>query len=199
MPWVAYHIIWDDDIDFPDDNDPSDHEVVWVQFNKERSRLVNYYTYFHGRVMAAPPLALAQAAASGGRPSVVVQWGKHGTMPLYWQPLTIVADMADIEHNFYPIGKAITLETYNRGIYEKLKTLGPRGRESPLAKGWPRKFNGTCEEFTDFSKVFDSATMLRKKRIWEVTCFGMAVMNRHFLRYNVRAKIEWPEALCSDP
>ena len=28
---IAYHFFWEDDIDFPDDNDPSDHEVVWVR------------------------------------------------------------------------------------------------------------------------------------------------------------------------
>src|SRR5918996_4415636 len=28
---IAYHLFWEDDIDFPDDNDPCDHEVVWVQ------------------------------------------------------------------------------------------------------------------------------------------------------------------------
>jgi hypothetical protein len=25
---IAYHLFWEDDIDFPDDNDPCDHEVV---------------------------------------------------------------------------------------------------------------------------------------------------------------------------
>jgi hypothetical protein len=107
--------------------------------------------------------------------------------------------MADIEHEFYPIGRPITLETYNRGTYEKLKTLGPRAKDSPLAKGWPKNFNGTWQQFTDFSQLLDAATVLREKQMWEVTCFGMAAINRHFLRYNVRAKIDWPEALCTNP
>ena len=33
---IAYHLFWEDDIDFPDDNDPCDHEVVWVQFSPDR-------------------------------------------------------------------------------------------------------------------------------------------------------------------
>jgi len=27
-PVIAYHLFWDDDIDFPDDNEPCDHELV---------------------------------------------------------------------------------------------------------------------------------------------------------------------------
>ena len=31
-PWIAYHFFWEDDIDFPDDNDPCDHELIWVMW-----------------------------------------------------------------------------------------------------------------------------------------------------------------------
>src|SRR5262245_37580377 len=30
---IAYHFFWSDDIDFPEDNDPCDHELVWVRYN----------------------------------------------------------------------------------------------------------------------------------------------------------------------
>ena len=82
---IAYHLFWDDDIDFPDDNDPSDHEVVWCVISPDQRRLVAFYTYFHNRVLEAPPEALRDAAAHLGRPSVAVQWGKHGSMPVGWQ------------------------------------------------------------------------------------------------------------------
>jgi hypothetical protein len=29
---IAYHFFWEDDIDFPEDNDPCDHEVIWVAY-----------------------------------------------------------------------------------------------------------------------------------------------------------------------
>src|SRR5690606_1370071 len=29
---IAYHLFWDDDIDFPEDNDPTDHEIIWVEY-----------------------------------------------------------------------------------------------------------------------------------------------------------------------
>jgi hypothetical protein len=46
---IAYHLFWEDDIDFPDDNDPSDHELVWVQFSPDRQSVERFWTYFHGR------------------------------------------------------------------------------------------------------------------------------------------------------
>src|SRR5262245_28919044 len=32
-PLIAYHFFWEDDIDFPEDNDPCDHELLWVRYN----------------------------------------------------------------------------------------------------------------------------------------------------------------------
>jgi hypothetical protein len=68
-PWIAYHFFWEDDIDFPDDNDPCDHEVVWIRLDETRSRAVEHFAYYHGRILRAPP------------GDVHVQWGKHGSIP----------------------------------------------------------------------------------------------------------------------
>ncbi len=192
-PWIAYHLFWDDDIDFPDDNDPSDHEIVWVQLDEKRQRMVRYATYFHGRVLEAPPAAVARS----GRPEVAVQWGKHGTMPWFWHDLTIAADSGDVEASYYPLGRPITLDVYNKGIYRKLSTVGRRHQESPLGKSWPKKFTGTWEQFIDFSRLVDPGGLLARKRMIEVTCYANAVINRKFLRYNFRPKLEWPESLSS--
>src|SRR5215813_7472892 len=32
---IAYHFFWEDDIDFPEDNDPCDHELIWVQYSSD--------------------------------------------------------------------------------------------------------------------------------------------------------------------
>ena len=48
---IAYHLFWEDDIDFPEDNDPCDHEVVWVQFSRDGLTLERFWTYFHGRIL----------------------------------------------------------------------------------------------------------------------------------------------------
>lgn len=194
-PWIAYHLLWDDDIDYPDDNDPSDHEVVWVQLDPERGHILSYYTYFHGRELKAPSEAVAVAQQTG-RPSVVVQWGKHGTMPFVWKDLKVIADKGDVEAAFYPLGVPISLEDYNLGIYRKLSTIGRRHQNSPLGQDWPVKFGGSWNDFIDFSTIVDSRKPLHGKPYLEISFFSNAVLNRHFLRYNFRPKIEWPEEMC---
>lgn len=180
-PWIAYHFFWEDDIDFPDDNDPCDHELMWVQLDPQRTRVAAYYTYFHGQILSAPRESLDDSANNGGRPAVVVQWGKHGTMPLHWRAL--------------PAGAA-TLESYNRATWQKLATTGRDAQSSPLARGWPVKFPGSFGDFTSFAKFVDPADLLRKKGYMSVSCLNNAVINRHFLRYNFSAKTEWPAEIC---
>src|SRR5215475_14502843 len=48
---IAYHFFWQDDIDFPEDNDPCDHEVVWVHYDRTTNKISDFYTYFHGRLL----------------------------------------------------------------------------------------------------------------------------------------------------
>ena len=63
---IAYHLFWEDDIDFPDDNEPSNHEVVWVRYDAD-DRVAAVSTLFHGRVvnMAADRLAGAGGMVHG--------------------------------------------------------------------------------------------------------------------------------------
>lgn len=193
-PWIAYHLFWEDDIDFPDDNDPCDHELLWVELDAARLHVVNYYTYFHGRILQATSADVEQANREGGRPRVVVQWGKHGTMPWRWRSLPIQQDAGDIE--FDPKVKITTLEDYNHQTWSKLSTVGRQKQDSPLARGWPRKFTGDWSDFTRFDREVDPRPLLRAHRYWRVSVFNNAVINREFLRYNFSAKTEWPAAMC---
>ena len=193
--FIAYHLFWEDDIDFPEDNDPSDHEVVWVKYAVSGDATEAIWTYFHRRMLRGGDAALADARAHGGRPRINVQWGKHGSIPLGWESMQIVADAGDIEGRFYPVGTPITLKVYNEGTFRKLSTLGTRLSGHPLAvrAGWPRRFSGTWEEFSAFTKAVDPLPLLRSRRMILVSRWNTAVINRHFLRYNFRPKTEWPE------
>ena len=197
-PWIAYHFFWEDDIDFPDDNDPCDHELMWVRLDERRERVVDYFTYFHGRILRALPAALEEANRSGGQPAVRVQWGKHGTMPAGWRNLTIVADNGDTESDYYPLDREISLEKYSRGTFEKLSRVGPRAASSPLAGKWPKRFSGTWEDFLDFSKPVDVRGILRRKKMVLVSSWNNSVLDRYLLRYNFRPKTEWPPQVCED-
>jgi hypothetical protein len=176
-PWIAYHFFWEDDIDFPDDNDPSDHEVVWVRLDDSRQRLVGFYTYFHGRILEAPPEALQDAQAHGGRVKLEVQWGKHGSLPVGWR------GMREVEEN-------------QRTTWQRLVKVGRDSRSSELARGWPMRFAGTWEQWMDASKPVDLVAVLRTHGLMKVSWLNNAVINRQFLRYNFAAKTEWPDRVC---
>jgi hypothetical protein len=186
--WIAYHVFWEDDIDFPDDNDPCDHEVMWLELNETRTRAQRVFTYFHGRILEAPH--------DGQSPvRVVTQWGKHGTMPWDWKGLPIAPDEGDVEKERMP-QDWLTLEAYNRATWEKLSTYGRQKQESPLARGWPFRFEGTWADFIRFEKIVDVGPVLKKNGMMMVSCLNNAVLNRHFLRYNFAAKTEWPASMC---
>ena len=194
--WIAYHFFWEDDIDFPDDNDPCDHELMWVRLDPAGQRVQAYFTYFHGRILEAPAASVQDAAQHKGRPAIVVQWGKHGSMPLHWRELSLIADAGDIERKHLPLNSRLSLEAYNRATFEKLSTVGRQAQDSPLSRGWPARFAGAWSDFTDFSAAADVAGMLRSRDMMKVSCLNNAVISRHFLRYNFAAKTEWPAALC---
>lgn len=191
---IAYHLFWEDDIDFPDDNDPCDHEVVWVQFSPDRQSVERFWTYFHGRILEAGEDALRDARAYAMRPRVNVQWGKHGSMPFGWESMSIVGDTGDLERAYYAVGKPIALAEYNRGTWRKLQTEGRRLIEHPLARRlqWPDRFTGTWERFVDFSRPVDLAAAIKAGNLMSVSRWNSAVINRHFLAYNFRPKTEWP-------
>jgi hypothetical protein len=191
---IAYHLFWEDDIDFPDDNDPCDHEVVWVQFSPDRQSVERFWAFFHGRILEAGEDALRDARAYAMRPRVNVQWGKHGSMPFGWESMSIVGDTGDLERAYYTVGKPISLAEYNRGTWQKLKTDGRRLIDHPLARRlqWPDRFTGTWERFVDFSRPVDLAAAIKAGNLMSVTRWNSAVINRYFLAYNFRPKTEWP-------
>ncbi len=175
-PWIAYHLFWEDDIDFPDDNDPCDHEVVWVKTDASGNRLEAYVTYFHRQLVPASQRAIDDANRHGGRPVILVQWGKHGSMPLDWEKM----------------------KTANAADFERLSTKGRYLQESPLGRRWPLRFAGSLEEFLHFPMPKDPVPLLERNRMEIVSYFNNAVINRHFLRYNFAAKTDWPSAVCAE-
>ncbi|HMB28726.1 MAG TPA: tetratricopeptide repeat protein, partial [Blastocatellia bacterium] len=154
---IAYHFFWEDDIDFPEDNDPCDHELIWVKYSADKSSLENILTYFHGRILKGGVAAINDARAHGMRPRVNIQWGKHGSLPVGWEEMTIVANSGDAEKKYYPLDQTITLKQYQEGTFRKLSEEGRRLADHPLGLrlGWPRKFNGKWEDFVNFSRLVE--------------------------------------------
>ena len=174
LPLIGYHLFWEDDIDFPANSDPCDHEVAWVRLDDLRQRVVHVNTLYHGVVVPSPATS-EEPAWRDGRPCIDVQWGKHGLLPSGWEKSygLVVANM--------------------RSTYERLHTRGCRNADHPLARCWPHRFEGTWEEFVDFSVEVDSRVWLRQNQMMMVGHFANAIIDCFFLRYNFRPKYSWPD------
>jgi len=191
---IAYHFFWEDDIDFPEDNDPCDHELMWVRYGPDRASVEKIWTYFHGRILEGGEAATSDARRHGMRSRINVQWGKHGSMPVGWEELKIVADRGDAENKYYPVERPISLKQYNEGTFRKLSEEGRRLSNHPLGLrlGWPKKFSGTWEDFINFSRPVEPLDWLDQKKMAAVSRWNSATINQYFLTYNFRPKTEWP-------
>ncbi|HKC85593.1 MAG TPA: hypothetical protein VKG02_06435 [Blastocatellia bacterium] len=191
---IAYHFFWEDDIDFPEDNDPCDHELIWVKYSADKSSIENILTYFHGRILKGGEAAIHDARAHGMRPRVNIQWGKHGSLPVGWEEMTIVANSGDAEKKYYPLDQPITLKQYQEGTFRKLSEEGRRLADHPLGLrlGWPLKFKGKWEDFVNFTRLVEPLRLLDKTKMARVSRWNSATINQYFLTYNFRPKTEWP-------
>ena len=180
---IAYHFFWEDDIDFPEDNDPCDHEVVWVQFSADRKTLEKVWTYFHGNILAGGEAALQDARLHQMRPRINVQWGKHGSLLAGWEEMIVKSES----------GQSRSLKSYNEDTFRAL-SKSRRLAEHPIGirLGWPLKFNGSWDDFTNFSRLVDTRQWLTKHKLAIKSRWNNATINQYFLPYNFRPKTEWP-------
>jgi hypothetical protein len=193
QPIIAYHFFWSDDIDFPEDNDPCDHELVWVRYNPATQTVTDFHTYFHGRLLHSDA-AIQDAHQHQERVRVDVQWGKHGSLPFGWEGLSIQADSGDVESQYLDLAKPVPLEQYNRAAWMKLHNDGRRMANHPLSRAWPRTFEGSWADFIRFDNEIDIRPLLQQRRAMMVSRWNNAVLQQYFLAYNFRPKTEWPDA-----
>jgi hypothetical protein len=172
-PIIAYHLFWEDDLGFPSDNDPCDHEVLWIEFDPATERVTRVHAYWHGRIVTTGTAA-EDANAHDGRAWIGVEWGFHGSVP--WQAQTRVPAVDQILRHHWNTAH-VTAKTRPR---------------DPLARGWPTEFAGDFAAFTTFSVLNDPRPLLRERDLIYVSRWANSTLNRYCLRYNFAAKIEWP-------
>ena len=166
-PVLAYHLFWDDDIDFPEDNDPCDHEIIWVELDPAGTRAVAVHTYFHGTILSAP-------VAAGDAVRVGVEWGKHGSLPL------------DRD------GKRVQSPEALKSHWKRLAERGRRLPDHALGAGWPVKFEGMYEDYTTFTRERKLSERLGAGATVVKSRWPNAAIQQRVLRYNFRVKEEWP-------
>ena len=172
-PLIGYHLFWEDDIGFPSDNDPCDHEVVWVEYSPATLAVTRVSTYFHRRIISTAE-AVNDANVHAGRPWIGVEWGFHGSIP--WQALGKVQVVDEIVRNHW--------ERAHKGLHGQ--------PPDPLARGWPTRYPGDYASFATFSVANDPRPLLRERDLIYVSRWANATLNRYCLRYNFAAKTEWP-------
>ena len=170
---IAYHLFWEDDIDYPLDQEPCDHEIVWVETNNQETEIENMYTYFHGKVIKHK---WSENLNYDNHPVIQVQWGKHGSLLPDWE------NWRDGE-----------ILQYMKKTYLRLKNEGALNKDTPLAKRWVNYFTGNLEDFTNFSQKIETTEYLKEKDMMSVGTYGNAILKWHFLHYNFNPKYSWPD------
>lgn len=177
-PLIAYHLFWEDDYNFPDDYEPSDHEQAWVAYDPQTSRVTGVWAFFHGRVITTPEAAQA-ANDRAGKPELFIQWGTHGSLLTGWEQL--------VDEGHAPL----TLADHMKKTYLEV-SRGGRLPDHPLKQGWPGGFAGTYDDYVDFSRPLDTADWLRQKGKIGKTAWSNALLQQHYLPYNFHPKYDWP-------
>ena len=174
---VGYHLVWEDDIDFLADNDPADHEVVWVKYSVERT-VERVWAYWHDQILTTSS-AVADANANGARVMVMSQWGKHGSLLEGWREKIGIDEVLPGHPEYQPMD------------FTRLKT-NREPSDAPYADRWPQRFEGGLEEFTSFPVRIDMEGKLDEHQMIVVSRYANAVISQWYLPYNIRPKDDWP-------
>jgi len=174
---IGYHLVWEDDIDYLDDNDPSDHEVVWVRYSAD-GVVEAAWSYWHDRILTTER-AVTDANAHGGRVRVNAQWGKHGSLLEGWHE---------------KVGVDAAIPGYSEFATMEFARLieGRNPSEGAYPDRWPERFEGSRGDFLDFSVEIDLENKLREHNMIIVSRYANAVISQWYLPYNIRPKDDWP-------
>lgn len=184
-PIIEYSFFWDDDVNFPADNDPTDHEKVWIEYDPHSGEVVAVYAYFHHAVLSTNE-ALEDARKHENRARFNIQWGGHGSLPVGWQ--TIPSEQNVIKYANLPTPYKV--EDMQARYEEHRRSI--RMPNHPLAKDWPKRFEGSWQDYITFTKYIDLPEMIDKKKMVMKSKWSNAVIDHYFLDYQFFPKMEWP-------
>lgn len=184
-PLIEYSFFWDDDIGYPGDNDPTDHEKIWIQYDPETGDVVKVYTYFHRAILSTVE-SIKDARDHHNRALIYVQWGGHGSLPIGWQKIPAGQFVVKYAH----IDEPGTIGNMKSRFQKDAKSI--RRPDHPLAKGWPKRFDGTWEEFITFDKYIDPRELIKERKMVIKSRWSNAVIDQYFLDYQFFPKRAWP-------
>ena len=184
-PIIEYSFFWDDDIDYPADNDPTDHEKVWIEYDPATGEFVQLLTYFH-RAILSTETGREEAGRHDGRARVNVQWGGHGSLPVGWKKIN--PEHISVKYKY--VGTPAIIDNMRIRFEAHKKSI--KNPDHPLAKGWPTHFEGDWEDYITFNKTIDLTALIREKKMTMKSRYPNAVIDQYFLDYQFFPKREWP-------
>lgn len=165
QPIVGFHLFWQDDIDFPDDNEPCDHEVVWVKYDHSGAAS-EVFTYYHRNILRSTFVGTEEV-----RPKVFIEWGKHGTLTDNWKTSAFLW------------GSLLTK-------FLRLKLVGRRAQHYKYGANWPVYFQGSLAGYFTFSRKIDLVSYVKTTKIFTTKWANARIST--VIHYNFCPKVNWP-------
>ncbi|MFC1554394.1 hypothetical protein ACFL7D_07160 [candidate division KSB1 bacterium] len=167
-PFIAYHIFFEDDSWMLGRGKELDHEVMWVEYDPVTYKVKDVPVLWHRTVIRTNKCVL-DANASQQHPTVLIEWGQHGILPLGWEDLKGYRPVGELKFHF---------ELAKKGTFlQKTDT--------------PVKFEGTKDEFKVFTKEFDPTEHIKKhKKI--VALYSKEELESLMGKGKFVVKKEWP-------
>ncbi len=171
-PIIAYHVFFEHDAVLFGGG-ASDHEIVWVQYDPVTLKTTNVFALWH-RTVIRTDICVLDAKASGQRPSIMVQWGQHGMLPLGWESLLSVRPR--LEFRFH----------YN--LVHHLNHMPKIGsRKSAVV------FEGSYEEYKRFPQTVDLRGLIPGRDVIVAEYCEDELISRLPETTEFRVKKEWPD------
>ena len=159
---IAYHFFWEDDIDFPEDNDPRPRIDLGEIFGGQTQSI----DLFHGEFWKAAKRRSTTRALTGCGPASTFNGANTAPCRSDGKKRRSSPIRATPRKKYYPLGQTITLKQYQEGTFRKLSEEGRRLADHPLGRaGWPRKFNGKWEDFVNFSRFVEPLRLLDRTKM----------------------------------
>ncbi|MFC1477505.1 hypothetical protein ACFL6L_03450 [candidate division KSB1 bacterium] len=183
-PVIAYHIFFANEV-MPHrtvkDRQFLDNEILWIEYDPVTLKVSDVATYWHRTVLRTDTCVI-NANASFQRPSVHIQWGQHGILPLGWDKLTTARPGAELRLHY----KLVSREMQRNILMRFIRGILMHRDDEPLIE-----FEGPFEKYIRFTKEVDAADYVKDHQII-VKEESFLDLESRFTQTTFSRKKEWP-------
>ena len=170
-PYIAYHLFFEHDAVLFGGGD-ADHEILWVEYDPVSLKTVDVMSLWH-RTVIRTDRCLMEAKACGQRPTLFVQWGQHGILPLGWESLLSVRPRLEVVAHYSIV--------HNLNRAPKIGS-----RRSAVV------FEGTYNDYVRFETRIDSRSHISRDGVFVAEFSEEKLKALTAGRFSFKSKKEWP-------